>query len=178
MILAIVLVIASVLALAFIFIIAVSRSLQVSAKAPAPHVQPIDIQAFRNLVDPAETDYLRRRLSAADFRAVQRKRLLAMAGYVEAAGKNALILITLGNSALSSSDPHTAEAAHQLVDHGMLLRRNALFALMKIRAAWVWPNSSLGVSPILVGYERLNGSAMLLGRLQNPAAPIRISAVL
>lgn len=176
MILAIVLVIASVLALAFIFTFTVSRSLQVSRDAQGRQIQPIDIQAFRNLVDPAESQYLRRRLSAGEFRAVQRERLCAMAAYIQAAGKNASILITLGEPALSSSDPHTAEAAHQLVDNALLLRRNAFFALMKIRAAWMWPNSGLGVSPILVGYERLNGSAMLLGRLRNPATAVRISA--
>ena len=176
MILAIVLVIASVIALAIIVGIVVSRSLQVSTDAPALQVQPIDIQAFRNLVDPDETDYLRRRLSASDFRTVQRRRLLAMAAYVQAAGQNASILITLGEPALSSSDPHTAEAANQLLNHAMLLRRNAFFALARIYAAWAWPNSGMGAVPILSGYERLSGSAMLLGRLQNPATPVRISA--
>lgn len=176
MTLAIFLVVVAILALISIFVYAVSRSLQISTDAPGLQVQPIDIQAFRNLVDPAETDYLRRRLSASDFRTVQRRRLLAMAAYVEAARRNAAILITLGEPALSSSDPHTAEAAHQLVDQAMLLRRNAFFALMKIRAARAWPNSGLGVTPILSGYEGLNGSAMLLGRLQNPATPVRISA--
>jgi len=35
-------------------------------------------------------------------------------------------------------------------------------------------------APVLLGYERtyeqLSGSAMLLGRLKNPAAPVRIAA--
>lgn len=176
MILAIVLVIASVVALVFLFTFTVSRSLQVSTDARGRQLQPIDIQAFRNLVDPGESQYLRRRLSSAEFRAVQRERLFAMGAYIQAAARNASILIALGEPALSSSDPHTAEAAHQLVDNALLLRRNAFFALMKIRAAWMWPNSGLGDSPILVGYERLNGSAMLLGRLQDPATAVRISA--
>jgi hypothetical protein len=178
MIIAIVLVIASFVALAFLFTYTVSRSLQVSNDGRALQVQQIDIQAFRNLVDPAETDFLRHRLSAAAFRVVQRERLLAMGAYVQAAAKNASILISLGEPALSSPDPHTAEAAHQLVNEGLLLRRNAFFALMQIRAARLWPNSGLGATPILSGYERLDGSAMLLGRLQNPAARVRASATL
>jgi hypothetical protein len=64
MTLAIVLVIAAVLSLVFILRITVSRSLQVSGDSKlAGHLQPIDVEAFRNLVDPAEDDYLRRRLS-------------------------------------------------------------------------------------------------------------------
>src|ERR1700748_1813718 len=131
MILAIILVIASILALAFIFTFTVSRSLQVATNAQGRKIQPIDIQAFRNLVDPAESLYLRRRLSAAEFRAVQRERLVAMRAYIQAAARNASVLITLGEPALSSSDPHTAEAAHQLVDHALSLRRNAFFAVIK-----------------------------------------------
>jgi hypothetical protein len=177
MTLAIVLVIAAALALIFILGVALSRSHQISA-GHARQIQPIDVEAFRILVDPAENDYLRRRLSAADFRQVQRERLRATAAYVQIAGRNAAVLIRLGQTALTASDADTAEAARRLVDNALLLRRNATFALFRIYVALAWPTSGLAAAPILQGYERLNGSAMLLGRLQNPAAPVRISASL
>jgi hypothetical protein len=88
------------------------------------------------------------------------------------------VLIRLGQTALTASDADTAEAARRLVDNALLLRRNATFALFRIYVALAWPTSGLAAAPILQGYERLNGSAMLLGRLQNPAAPVRISASL
>ncbi len=179
MTLAIILVIVAALALIFILGITVSRGLQVSAGVNlAGKIQPIDVAAFRNLVDPAEDDYLRRRLPASEFRVVRRERLRAMAAYVQTAGRNAAILVRMGQGALSASDPRTSEAARQLVDNALLLRRNAAFALLRIYVALAWPNSGLAAAPILHGYERLNGSAMLLGRLQNPAAPVRISATL
>jgi hypothetical protein len=179
MTLAIILVIAAALALMFILGVAVSRSLQVSAGASlAQQIQPIDVEAFRILVDPAEDDYLRRRLSAAEFRLVQRKRLRATAAYVQVAGRNAAVLIRLGQGALTARDTDTAEAARRLLDNALLLRRNAAFALLRIYVALAWPTSGLAAAPILQGYEQLNGSAMLLGRLQNPAAPVRISATL
>jgi hypothetical protein len=177
MTLAIVLVIAATFALIVILGISVSRSLQVSARGgPVQPLQPIDIEAFRNLVDPAEDEYLHRRLPASEFRAVQRERLRAMGAYVQTAGRNAAILILIGQRALAAGDVHTAEAARQLVNDALLLRRNAAFALLKIYVALAWPGSNLSATPVLRGYERLNGSAMLLGRLQNPAAPVRISA--
>jgi hypothetical protein len=179
MILAIILVIAAALALIFILGTTLSRSMQVSeGSSLASKIQPIDIAAFHNLVSPAEDDYLRRRLPASEFRLVRRQRLRAMAAYVQTAGRNAAILVRMGQSALASADPQTSEAARQLVDNALLLRRNAAFALVRIYIALAWPNSGLAATPILHGYERLNGSAMLLGRLQNPAAPVRVSATL
>ncbi len=180
MTLAIILVIAAAMALVLILGVGFSRSLRISGDVDlAGQIQPIDVAAFRNLVDPAEDDYLRRRLPASEFRMVRRERLRAMVAYVQAAGKNAAVLARIGqralNSALNTGDARTAEAARQLVDRALLLRRNAAFALLRIYVALAWPNWGLAGAPVLDGYEQLNGSAMLLGRLQNPAAPVRIS---
>src|SRR5579871_1708805 len=156
---------------------AIQRKHQLSVNPkPGKQIQPIDIEAFRNLVDPAETDYLRRQLPLLEFHSVQRERLLAMFAYVSTVHSNAAFLITIGNRALSIADPNTLAAAQQLVDNAMLLRRNALFALVQICIAWLWPGSPLAATQIFQGYVRLNGSAMLLGRLQNPVVPVRISS--
>jgi hypothetical protein len=179
MTLAILIVIAAAIALAIILQIAVSRSLQTSRPAGlAARIQLIDVEAFRNLVDRAEDDYLRRRLPPSRFRHVRRQRLLAMAAYVKAAGRNADILMRIGHAALASSDARAVQAAQQLVTEATLLRRNAALSLAKIYAAMAWPNSGLAASRVADGYERLNGSAMLLGRLQNPAVAVRLSAAL
>lgn len=177
MTLATILVIAALLSLVVILRVAVSRNLQIcSDRSLAAQLQPIDVAAFRNLVDPDEDAYLRRRLPAADFRTVQRQRLLATAVYVKAANRNAAILVRIGQDALTSSNVHTAEAARQLVENAVLLRQNATIALFKIYVALAWPRGSLGSTPVVQRYERLNVSAMLLGRLQNPTAPVRIAA--
>jgi hypothetical protein len=101
-----------------------------------------------------------------------------MAAYVHAAERNAAVLIVIGQKALTAPDAETAEAARRLVDNALLLRRNAALARFRIYLALAWPNSGLAAAPILHGYEKLNGSAMLLGRLQNPVAPVRISVTL
>ncbi len=178
MTIAIILVVVAALALIFILRVTLSRSLQISAGTGLGQIQPIDVVAFRNLVDPAEDDYLRRRLPASEFRAVRRARLRAMAAYIQAANKNAQVLVSMGQAALTAGDAPTAEAARRLVDNALLLRRNASFALIRIHIALAWPNSGLAATPVLRTYEKLSGSAMLLGRLQNPAAPVRISATL
>jgi hypothetical protein len=178
MTLAITLVVAAALALVFILGTALSRSLQISSGTRADRIQPIDVEAFRNLVDPVEDDYLRRRLPAGEFRVVRRERLRAMAAYVQTAGRNAAILFRMGQDALTAGDAQTVDAARRLVNNALLLRRNAAFALLRIYLALAWPNSGGMAEPVLRGYEQLNRSAMLLGRLQNPVAPVRISATL
>jgi hypothetical protein len=176
--LAIFIVIAAVIALATILSVAVTQSLQVKRSAGlAGAIRPIDIEAFRNLIDPAEDDYLRRRLPPAQFRVVRRERLRAMAAYVLVAGRNAAVLVRVGEAALASGDLRVAGAAQQLVNDALLLRRNTTVALARIYLALAWPNSGFAAVRVVDRYQQLSGAAMLLGRLQNPAVPVRLSAL-
>lgn len=160
--------------ISFVVIIFLGRSrLQFSN---ATELQPVDVEAFRNLADPNDCEYLRDRLPRAEFRQVQRMRLLAMAAYVQAVGRNAVVLIRIGQLAMNSDQPEMLKAARKLTDEAMLLRRNASVAMLRIYSGLIWPNAGFAAAPILEGYERLSGSAMLLGRLQNPTATVRICA--
>jgi hypothetical protein len=177
--LAIVLVIAAVAALGIILRQAVVRTLQTKDGArSAASIRPIDIAAFRNLISPAEDDYLRRRLPLGQFRVVRRERLYAMAAYVHVVANNAAVLVRVGEIAVASGDPRLAAAAQQLVNDALVLRRNTTMALMRIYLALAWPNSGFAAVRVIDHYEQLSGAAMLLGRLQNPAVPVRLSASL
>jgi hypothetical protein len=176
--LAFVLVIAAVLALATILSVAVTRSLQSSRQsAVAGTIRPIDVDAFRNLINPAEDEYLRRRLPPGQFRTVRRERLRAMAAYIHVVASNAAVLVRVGQAALATGDARVADAAHELVNDALLLRRNATMALARIYLALAWPNSGFTAVTVFDRYERLSGAAMLLGRLQNPAVAVRLSAL-
>jgi hypothetical protein len=173
--LAIIIVIAAVLALATILSVAVTQSVQAKRSTNiAVAIRPVDIEAFRNLINPAEDDYLRHRLPPPQFRAVRRERLWAMAAYVQAVGSNAAVLVRVGEAALASGDGRTAGAAQQLVNEALLLRRNTTVALARIYLALAWPNSEFAAVRVVDRYEHLSGAAMLLGRLQNPSVPVRL----
>jgi hypothetical protein len=175
MTLATILVIAAVLALAIILKLAVSQVSKSTASTGS--IQAVDVEAFRNLINPAEDEYLRLRLPPVQFRKVRRERLRAMAAYVQVAAKNAGVLVRIGEAALASENPQTVEAARQLMNEAVLLRRNTTVALAKIYFALVWPSYGLAAVRIADSYDRLSRSAMLLGRLQNPTVPVRISAL-
>jgi hypothetical protein len=185
MTLAILIVVAAVLTLALTLGLAVSRTLRPASRTNLEaQIELIDIVAFRNLVDPAEDEYLRRHLSPADFRVTQRSRLRARVAYIRVAGRNAAVLILMGQAALASNsnsngnnnDAQVREAALRLVDDALLLRRNAAFALLRSYAAMAWPNYGSVNAGIIDRYERFSNSAMLLGRLRNPAVPLRVAA--
>lgn len=175
--LAIFLVIAAVITLGIILRLTVTQNLQAKSTNLAVAIRPLDIEAFRNLIDPAEDDYLRQRLPPSQFRLVRRERLRAMAAYVQVAGRNAAVLVGMGEAALASGDVQIAAAAQQLVSEALLLRRNTTVALARIYMALAWPNSRFAAARVVERYERLGGAAMLFGRLQNPAVPVRLSSL-
>jgi hypothetical protein len=177
MTLAYVLVITAALALGISLRLAITQSLRVrSSSNLGASIRPIDLQAFRNLANPAEGNYLRQHLPPAQFRLVRRERLRAMAAYIQIVAANADTLLQAGEAALASGDPRLAEASRQLVNDAVRLRRNASIALARIYLALAWPYSSFGALRVVDRYEQISTSAMLLGRLQNPAMPVRLSS--
>jgi hypothetical protein len=134
---------------------------------PAQHIQSVDIEAFRNLIDPAEEDFLRRNLPPAEFRVIQRERLRAGVQYIFCAAQNAAILLRVGDAARSSPDPATVEAAQELVDHAIRLRLYAFQAIPWLYIGMIFPGwrpSSLRVVEI---YEQVTRQVVRLG-LQYP----------
>ena len=101
-----------------------------------------------------------------------------MAAYVQVAASNAAVLVRVGEAAIEGGDPRVDNAARQLVNDALLLRRNCTVALARIYLALAWPNSGFAALPVVDRYEQLSGTAMLLGRLQNPGVPVRLSASL
>ena len=156
MTLAIILVIAAVLALVFILGITVSRSLQVSDEPGlAAQIQPIDIEAFRNLVDPGE-DELSAPPTAAGGIPRGPARTLARHGRVRTSRGTKCRYpgraLDKPPCARRRCSDRRGGATSWSTD-ALLLRRNAIFALLRIHVALAWPNPALPPTPILDGYD-------------------------
>lgn len=175
MTLALMLIFVALVALAATVGLAILRRLRVvPGSGLAAELEPLDVDAFRNLADPEEEAYLRSRLTCAEFRSVRRMRLRALAAYLQAAGRNAAVLILVGERAMASADPETVKAAKQLVNQALVLRHSSFFVLLRVYLAFMWPAAGSAVIPVLDTYGQMRGAAMLLGRLQNPAVPVRL----
>ena len=135
---------------------------------PTQHLRSVDIEAFRNLIDPAEEKFLRRSLPAPDFRKIQRERLLAAVDYVSGAAHNAAVLMRMGEAARRSPDPATAEAAQKLIDNATRLRLYALRAMAMLYLGMILPGARISAVPIAERYEQMTRLVVMLGIRQQP----------
>jgi len=165
----IILVIIAVLALALLVWLAKGQASSCRIlENPTQHLRSVDIEAFRNLVDPAEEEFLRRSLAVRDFRKIQRERLLAAVDYVSGAAHNAAILMRIGEAARRSQDLATAEAAEKLIVNATRLRLYALRAMAMLYLGMILPGTRISAVPIAEPYEQMTRLVVMLGILQHP----------
>ena len=136
-------------------------------------IRAVDLEAFRNLIDPGEEDYLRANLPPADFRKIQRERLLAAIEYISCARDNAAVLLHLAEPARRSTEPGVAEAAAKLINDAISLRLYALVVIPKLYLGIVLPGRP--AMPVLVAdrYEQLTSQVARLG-LRFPVADVSV----
>ncbi len=179
MTIAAILVVFGLAAIVFLLVVARGRAGEVSKIEELPgRTRPVDIEAFRNLIDPAEERHLRTHLAGREFRRIQRRRLLAALEYVERAAGNAALLIRLGEAARSSSDPEVVRAGQRLADTALRMRIYALAIETRLYAALLLPGVSVSLAPLAERYSGMTDVAGTLTRLQNPAMAGRIAAEL
>lgn len=174
-----ILVLVGVLAVLFFVYAARGRSVSVRNLSDlSGRTRPVDIAAFRNLVDPEEEDYLRERLPAKEFRLVQRERMRAALEYVQCVAGNAAVLLRLGEAARQSEDVDVAAAGQELVNHALRVRLYALLAEGRLYVAILLPSVHISPAGVSDSYESLTGLVGRLGRLQRYAQTTRITATL
>lgn len=168
MIITIILVVFALLAMGALIVAARGRSGTVTDVAELQgRLRPVDVLAFRNLVDADEEEFLRSKLPAKVFRMVQRERIGAAVEYVQCVAQNASVLLRLGEAARASADPEIANAGRELVESALKIRIYALSAAMRLRVRRVLPGLRVSPSGVSSSYENLTGLVSRLGRLQH-----------
>lgn len=132
-------------------------------------IQPVDLEAFRNLTDPEEEEFLRENLPTTAFRAIQRQRMRAAIEYVGGVFHNAGVLLQLGQAARRSPDARVAEAGRNLMDEAVRLRLYSVLATCKLCVRSVFPEAGLQPAGIVDRYQHVTEGAVQLGRLQYPS---------
>ncbi len=144
----------------------------------AGRTRPVDIRAFQNLTDPAETRFLKQNLSWAHFRMVHRERTLAAAEYVQNIAHNASVLMRLGQAARTNPDPEVVRAAEDMVQRALMVRIVAMQVLVKLYVQSMVPGFSGLPQDIFERYRGLTDTATLFTSLQRPAFAGRVHAML
>ncbi len=171
MIITLILVLMGLLALLFLIRLAKGRVLA-AADNQAGHLRPVDVEAFRNLIDPAEAEFLKSHLFPDQFRVIQRERLRAAVEYISAAAQNAAILVRIGEAARLSPEPSVAEAGERLVDSAIRLRLYAFQAIARLYVGILLPGASLSPAGLADSYERMTGLVFSLRRVQQSNRPV------
>ena len=134
-------------------------------------IRSLDIEAFRNLVDPAEDEFLRSHLSAKQFREIKRARAWAALAYVRSAGKAAVLFAQAGQAAQRSPDPEIAESGMLIAHSAIRLRLYTIQAGLRLFTEVVLPTASSKSRPPLIDqYEQTANTLLKLGRLQRERA--------
>ena len=138
--------------------------------------RPVDLDAFRNLLDPMQERFLERSVGTEAFHALQRQRARVILSYVEAQAHNAALLVKLGESARRSPDAEQRAAGIKLANAALDMRLLSLLGVLKLRVAMVIPAQSFGMASLAETYAQLTETLALLCRLQAPTSVSRVLA--
>ena len=122
---------------------------------PVPALPLVDLEAFRNLTDPNEEAFLRHRLSAPEFRKIQRLRLRAADLYVSALSHNVSELVRLGQRARLHPNPQVAVSGEEILQQALRLKVRCLGAHWKLKAAMFCPTLLSPSGSLADGYSHV-----------------------
>ena len=119
-------------------------------------IRSLDIEAFRNLVQPEEEAFLRARLPVPEFRRIKRERSRAALTYVAALSEVSLQFVRLGDAAQRSAVPAIAASGKQLANSAVYLRLRTMDARVRLTLAAAFPDLATDpLSPLLEHYDRV-----------------------
>lgn len=137
---------------------------------------PVDLKAFRTLVDRDDEMFLKERLSRSSFSRIKRQRVAVTMRYVGRIANNASLVMGLGESARQSSDLEVAQTATQIVNLATQLRLQCIMALAKLSMEYAVPSLQLTPALLAPEYQKLRENVVRLGKLQSPEmAPLPIA---
>jgi hypothetical protein len=116
---------------------------------------PIDVQVFRNLVDPKEEHYLELALPLDRFTSFHRRRTRLALRMVILAKENAEMLTRLAVCAKTKNDPVLTREAERLIAAATLLRFNLLLAKYCLFIRWAFPGSTLALPAVEAQYHKV-----------------------
>lgn len=157
---------------AMMLVIYLSRSQRATQKNLddlVAQLRSVDVNAFRNLIDPGEEQFLREHLPAGEFRSIHWERMLAAVEYVWGAARNAGLLIRLADAAKLDSDPLVVSAAENLLENAVRFRLYAFRVIPRLYLGMLMPGLARAPHLLAESYDNITRQVVTLGCLQTPA---------
>lgn len=116
-------------------------------------MEPLDVEAFRVLVDPQERQYLREHLPGRAFRQIQRQRIRAAVDYVNVAIANAELVTRAGETLWEHGSAEEIRLGRELLQTGLSLRIKAVFVRCKLYLCMLVPDFSFSSAQLVSAYQ-------------------------
>jgi hypothetical protein len=139
-------------------------------------VRPVDLKAFRTLLDRDDEIFLKTRLPRGRFARLKRQRVSVTMRYVGRIANNASIVMRLGEGARLNADPEIAETAAQITELASQVRLQCLMAFAKLSLEFAIPSLQFTPAMLAPEYQKLRENVARLGKLQSAnLAPTRVA---
>jgi hypothetical protein len=145
-------------------------------KQSRQQVRPVDLKAFRTLMDRDDEIFLKERLPRSRFSQLKRQRVSVSMRYVGRIANNASVVMRLSEAARVSPDPEVARTATQIMEVATQLRLQCIVALVKLSLEFAVPSLQLTPAVLAPQYQKLRENVTRLGALQSQnAVPVAVA---
>ena len=134
---------------------------------------PVDVEAFRNLVDPEESRFCQKMLPNEVFAALQRRRMIAAMEYLRAMRSNAEILQSIGMRALESGAGEQADSVRQMLYTATQVRIRSTVLIWSYSLSLTLRIPLNTLSPVDV-YRDLRNQTLIVLQVLSPAESAQI----
>jgi hypothetical protein len=129
-------------------------------------IHPVDLNAFRTLMDREDETFLRASLPRGKFFRVKRERIRVTLRYVTRIGANASAVIRMSEAARLSPMPDVAMAAAEVMALATQIRMQCILATTKLSLEYVIPSLQFTPAVLAPKYQTLRDNWSRLGDLQ------------
>ena len=166
-----------VVALALCAVVLFYMAVRSRRKQAGQSVRPVDLNAFRTLMDRDDELFMKEKLPPSKFRHLKRQRIRVMARYVARIAANASAVLHVGEAARQSPAPEVAQAAAQVMELATQIRLQCLVALAKLLLEYAVPSLQLTPAMLVPKYQTLRENVKRLGALQ-PQIPVPLATAI
>ena len=129
-------------------------------------IRPVDLKAFRTLIDRDDEFFLRSRLPRGKFLRLKRQRIRVMLLYVARIASNASAVLRMTEASRLSPTPEVATAAAQVMELATQIRLQCLVAMSKLCLEYAVPSLQFTPAMLVLKYQSLRDNWSRLGNLQ------------
>jgi len=155
-----------VIALALCAVVLFYLAVRSRRKQAGLSIRPVDLKAFRTLMDRDDELFLRGKLPRGKFFRIKRQRIRVTLRYVSRIGANASAVMRMSEASRLSPMPEVATAAAQVMELATQIRLQCILAITKLALEYAIPSLQFTPAMLVPKYQSLRDNWSRLGDLQ------------